>query len=146
MNVALCTPFGPQRHIHTFPRVLGPRETVLMGRRGAWGELRCQAMGGTLPTIGRDPFLARLYAHHSGQKSQNALILGGAQPMNVTLCWIDPVESHIHRFRQGHPGWALKRGSGGRLAMAGEWGRYCKLRADAHVLSECSDQEEAPRW
>jgi hypothetical protein len=26
--------------------------------------------------------------------------------------------------------------------MAGEWGRYCKLRADAHVLSECSDQEE----
>ena len=28
--------------------------------------------------------------------------------------------------------------------MAGEWGRYCKLRADAHVLSECSDQEEVP--
>jgi hypothetical protein len=28
--------------------------------------------------------------------------------------------------------------------MAGEWGRYCKLRADAHVLSECSDQEVPP--
>src|SRR3954462_11920894 len=26
--------------------------------------------------------------------------------------------------------------------MAGEWGRYCKRRADGHVMSECSDKEE----
>lgn len=28
--------------------------------------------------------------------------------------------------------------------MAGEWGRYCKLRADAHGMSECSGQDEVP--
>jgi hypothetical protein len=68
-----------------FPKLLGPRETVLMGRKRRLGLAAMQAMDGTLPTIGRDPFLARLQAHRSGQKSQNALSLGGAQPMNVTL-------------------------------------------------------------
>jgi D-isomer specific 2-hydroxyacid dehydrogenase, NAD binding domain len=48
--VALCTLFGAQRHVHTFPRVLGPREMVLMGRGGApavnWGAAERRGLWG----------------------------------------------------------------------------------------------------
>jgi hypothetical protein len=35
----LCTLFGAQRHVHTFPRVLDPQELMLLGE-GAWGQVR----------------------------------------------------------------------------------------------------------
>src|SRR6185503_5029567 len=47
VNVALCTLFGAQRHVHTFPQVLDPQELILLGQ-GAPG-MKCAG------EIRRDP-------------------------------------------------------------------------------------------
>ena len=89
MRVALCTLFGAQRHIHTFPAVLDPQEMTLTGAWGAPGA-KCtgERAGATLPGVTLDP--------RSGQKPQNVEMT--SRPFSVVVAFyrIYSVERHSH--------------------------------------------------